>query len=205
MDSEKVKPKTKYKVSVHETAVNNMELTNFLKGIANLELSYISSLPFTQDNLGVVYSKVGSQIDEIKAKLRMSNNVPPLQDYVMFGVTGFKLAEAYSKKYPDSNVYISLAVGESADDVFIPDGLNIKAMSWQMLHEILANKTFSRNKFASKADKSVKPKKETTHGKKNKPESKDTARMNKINRPTEVDDEPEYDPSSEEEYDPRND
>lgn len=204
MDSEKLKPKTKYKVSVHETAVNNMELNNFLKGISNIELSYISSLPFTQENLGVVYTKVGSQIDDIKAKLRMSNNIPPLQDYVMFGILGFKLAQAYSTKYPDSNVYISLAIGESADDIFIPDGLNIKAMSWQMFHEILANKTFSKNKFASKADKSVKSKKDNSNGKKNKPESKDIARINKINRPTEVDDEPDWSPE-EQEYDPRND
>lgn len=187
--------KTKYKITIHESAVSGNELVNFLKGIGNVEYTFTSALPFTQESLVTIYKKLGTQIDDIKAKLRMANVIPQIQDYVLFGPLEYKLAIDYSKRFPDANVYLVPSDGETKDD--FPDMGNVKIVSWQLFHEYIANKTDSRSKFQSKAEKSVKPKKVSNYGKTNTNQSqrKDTEETNRKNRPTEVND--EHEPESE--------
>lgn len=187
---ETVKPKSKFKVTVHESAVEEGEITKFLKGITNTEFSFVSELSFTTENLVSVNSRFGTQIDDIKAKLRMAGIIPGLQDVVIYGSSFVLQGLAYSKKYPDTRVLLIPVQNDTVRE--LPNEGNIRGINWQLLQAYLADKTGSRIK-TTKAEKDKL--RETKHKREN------IERTPSKSRPTEVEERPESnEPSSDEDF-----
>jgi len=144
----------KLRVIIHESAVTGTELTVFLKSIKNTEFTFVTKYEINDAHIVELYTKFGSQIDAIRAKVRTKNIIPTtfFNDIAIFGFTEMKMAYDFSKKSPDTKVFIIPAPGELSSDIG-KEG-NLQGGSWQYIHEYLAEKTNSKvNKPKDSNDK----------------------------------------------------
>jgi len=132
----------KCRILIHESAVRDQEMNNFLKGIKNAEFTFVTSYKINDEHITELYKKYGSQIDNIKAKVRTSNVFPPFfQDIAIFGGIEVVRGYEYSKKSPDTKVFIVPEPGEFTSDIG-SEG-NLQGAHWQFIHEYIAIKTES--------------------------------------------------------------
>lgn len=166
----------KLKISIHQSAVLDQEITNFLKGVA-ADYTFISNLPFTEENLITVNTKYGFQVDEIKAKVRMNHVIPPMvQDIIIIGSDEILRAKQLSLKYPDTKIFVVALKGDDPADIEKSD--NMRGTNWQYIHEFILDKLGIKKKEKEKKGES-------------KPKGKNYPKPNfdpKRSRPTEVTD-----------------